>query len=80
MNKFLTLITTLTIATSCNIEGSHKQTRTNKKLVGVGANQVSAIEYQYVVIDSCEYIFGIQTQQVMITHKGNCVFCEARKK
>ena len=32
--------------------------------------------YHTVVIDSCEYIEGINT----LTHKGNCKFCEERKK
>ena len=32
--------------------------------------------YHTVVIDSCEYIKGFN----MLTHKGNCKFCEERKK
>lgn len=34
------------------------------------------IDYHTVVIDSCEYIKGFNT----LTHKGNCKFCEERKK
>lgn len=32
--------------------------------------------YHTVVIDSCEYIEGFNK----LTHKGNCKFCEERKK
>lgn len=32
--------------------------------------------YLTVVIDSCEYIEGFNK----LTHKGNCKFCEERKK
>lgn len=34
------------------------------------------IGYHTVVIDSCEYIKGFNT----LTRKGNCKFCEERKK
>jgi len=32
--------------------------------------------YRVIVIDSCEYIKGIDE----ITHKGNCKYCAARRK
>lgn len=34
--------------------------------------------FELVEIDSCEYLIG--TGHAYITHKGNCKYCEARKK
>jgi len=41
------------------------------------------LEYQVVVIDSCEYLAGWQRWQTgsfFVTHKGNCKFCKERNK
>lgn len=37
---------------------------------------------RYVEIDGCEYIlyFGVGKYNTALTHKGNCVHCEARRK
>ena len=32
-----------------------------------------------VEIDSCEYFFGDWGNAAVLTHKGNCKFCEQRK-
>jgi hypothetical protein len=34
---------------------------------------------QLVEIDSCEYFFGDWGYASVLTHKGNCKFCEQRK-
>jgi hypothetical protein len=34
---------------------------------------------QLVEIDSCEYFFGDWGYASVLTHKGNCKFCEERK-
>ena len=36
-------------------------------------------ELQLVEIDSCEYFFGDWGNASVLTHKGNCKFCEQRK-
>ena len=41
-------------------------------------------EYKVVVIDSCEYIIYTEREGYagygFMTHKGNCKFCEERRK
>lgn len=37
-------------------------------------------EYEVIVIDSCEYIYIYGYSRVGITHKGNCKFCEERRR
>jgi len=61
---------------SCNQDPSHEQNRSNNKLTGVSGFEY--IEYQFVTIDSCEYIFGVDYRQALMTHKGNCKFCKER--
>jgi hypothetical protein len=40
---------------------------------------ISLGELQLVEIDSCEYLFGEWGTASVLTHKGNCKFCEERK-
>lgn len=41
-----------------------------------------AVDYETMVIDSCEYIVCIKNGKYTmfsLTHKGNCKFCEERR-
>lgn len=35
---------------------------------------------EIVVVDSCEYIYGHTGNGNVLTHKGNCKFCQIRNK
>lgn len=37
-------------------------------------------DYEVIIIDSCEYLRGYRTLQNRLAHKGNCKFCEERRK
>ena len=37
-------------------------------------------EFTVITIDSCEYLLADYDRSRMITHKGNCNFCEERSK
>ena len=44
-------------------------------------NQDQGVEIYLIVIDSCEYIGVINGRRSdILTHKGNCRFCEQRRK
>lgn len=47
----------------------------NSPVVGSLINR----EIHVVVIDSCEYLI-VQGDKNSLTHKGNCKFCEERRK
>ena len=60
-----TLIVFLLISIiSCNLDSNEK----DKEVEG----------FETIVYDSCEYVFDIFTND--IEHKGNCKFCEERKR
>lgn len=37
-------------------------------------------EWRVIEIDSCEYIYGTALYQGYLAHKGNCKYCEKRRK
>lgn len=47
-------------------------------MVGCNEPKTTGMQYGYSVIemDSCEYLRGLHH----LSHKGNCKFCEARRK
>ena len=51
---------------------------TNSKNSGFIISSV-ATPLKLVEIDSCEYFFGDWGDESVLTHKGNCKFCEQRK-
>jgi len=54
-----------------------EEVNTNKKNSGFVIS--TGAELQLVEIDSCEYLFGEWSDASVLTHKGNCKFCEERK-
>lgn len=36
--------------------------------------------WDVIVIDSCEYIYMTNFHQGFLAHKGNCKYCEQRRK
>lgn len=41
---------------------------------------ITSDDYYIETIDSCEYIIAGQGQCQMMAHKGNCKYCERRRK
>jgi hypothetical protein len=39
-------------------------------------NNGKPLGYTYIELDSCEYIVGLN----QLSHKGNCKYCEQRRK
>jgi hypothetical protein len=54
-----------------------EKVNTNKKNSGFVIS--TDAELQLVEIDSCEYFFGDWGNASVLTHKGNCKFCEQSK-
>jgi hypothetical protein len=55
-----------------------EKVNTNRKNSGFVISQYIN-PLQLVEIDSCEYFFGEWGYASVLTHKGNCKFCEQRK-
>ena len=67
MKKIILLALTTLITVGCNYQNPDGSYDTSRS----GA-------YETIVIDSCEYIRGIHSGS--IAHKGNCRFCQERRK
>ena len=38
------------------------------------------LDFQVVVVDSCEYVYRYSGSSGMAAHKGNCRFCKERRQ
>ena len=54
---------------------AEERTKVFKTAVEVNGYQISIIEF-----DSCQYLISGVGNSQMMTHKGNCKFCEERSK
>lgn len=43
-------------------------------------NKGKPYSWEVIEIDSCEYIYGIGHYKGFLAHKGNCKYCEQRRK
>lgn len=68
----------------CTIPAKEKETMYAAKRVDlnwVDENaQKHSEEFTIITVDSCEYLIADHDRSRMITHKGNCMFCEKRNK
>ena len=69
MRKSITFIIALLTLTACI------GTRKTKTI-----DNVSGTAFDVIEIDSCEYIIGTAGYMGYMAHKGNCKYCEQRKK
>jgi outer membrane biogenesis lipoprotein LolB len=68
MKTFLTIVAVLML-TACN--GTTK-TRTIESIDGTA--------FDVIEVDSCEYLVTTRGYQGYMAHKGNCKYCEQRRK
>ncbi len=67
MKKLIVLLLGVIFLSGCESESSTKIGRYN-------------YEFKTTVIDSCEYLYANEgSNGFVLTHKGNCKFCKARK-
>lgn len=69
MRKAILIIIALLMLTACN------ETRKTKTI-----DNVSGTAFDVIEVDSCEYIIGSAGYKGYMAHKGNCKYCEQRKK
>lgn len=70
---------TFLFITSCNVQGIPEQALLTT-VPTINRNYSNQEIYLYI-IDSCEYIGHIYPGNLdFLTHKGNCKYCEIRKK
>ena len=69
----------------CEEAQEYDRTHCSIEFLQRGTDSEEQIEYDVLVIDSCEYIL-VQSDTYMnyhvncITHKGNCKFCKERER
>jgi hypothetical protein len=68
MKTFLTIVAVL-ILTAC------KGTRATRTIENIGGTTFDVIE-----VDSCEYLVSTRGYHGYMAHKGNCKYCEQRRK
>lgn len=68
MKTFLTIVAVLML-TACN--GTTK-TRTTENIDGT--------TFDVIEVDSCEYLVATRGYHGYMAHKGNCKYCEQRRK
>jgi hypothetical protein len=68
MKTFLTIVTVL-ILTACN---GITKTRTTENIDGT--------TFDIIEVDSCEYLVATRAYRGYMAHKGNCKYCEQRRK
>ena len=49
-------------------------------MVGCDKSTSSVDGYDIVIVDSCEYIHNANSYGSVITHKGNCKYCQQRMR
>jgi hypothetical protein len=78
MKKLITVLSILTlIACSDNVNVTHQTNDIGQFTTG---GSTFATTISTIIIDSCEYIgYMVGSNSDVLTHKGNCRFCEARK-
>ena len=69
MRKAILSIFALLMLTACN------ETRKTKTI-----DNVSGTAFDVIEVDSCEYLIGSAVYKGYMAHKGNCKYCEQRKK
>ena len=69
MNKAILIIIALLMLTACN------ETRKTKTI-----DNVSGTAFDVIEVDSCEYVIGSFGYKGYMAHKGNCKYCEQRRK
>ena len=65
------IVAAMIVACLCSCEPT-RQTRT--------IENVSGTCFDVIVIDSCEYVIGGAGYKGYMAHKGNCKYCEQRRK
>lgn len=65
--KLLAIASTLLLITACD-----------ERQRVVESNDLR--HWEVIEIDSCEYIYGKRGYSSVLVHKGNCKYCEKRKK
>ena len=68
MKKFM-IIAAVLMLTACNT------TRTGRT-----TENVDGSAFDVIVVDSCEYLIGDCGYSGYMSHKGNCKYCEQRRK
>lgn len=78
MKKFFSLLLVVALClvglSSCNRETELRKRNDISKLTGVLSHD------GVVVIDSCEYVYIVSGYHGFLAHKGNCKYCEQRRK
>lgn len=78
MKKIITTLLLSIIFISCN---NTKSRNTNENEIFTTKLGRYDKVFRTTIIDSCEYLYADQgSNGQIITHKGNCKFCEERKK
>ena len=68
MKTFLTIVAVLML-TACN---ETTKTRTTENIDGT--------TFDVIEVDSCEYLVATRGYYGYMAHKGNCKYCEQRRK
>ena len=78
MKKFFSLLLVVTFClvglSSCDGENELQKRNNISKVISMAAND------GVVVIDSCEYVYITSGYKGYLAHKGNCKYCEQRRK
>ncbi len=73
MRNLLFVFASLMLLTSC-FPNNYSDSSTKTKYV------IGQVSVQIIVMDSCEYLYVQNAQSSLLTHKGNCKYCEQRHK
>lgn len=73
MKKFFLISTIVVCGLFVYIHNYKSDTTSNEKYV---VTTLDGIDHEVIVVDSCEYLYDYHR----LAHKGNCKFCEERRK
>lgn len=70
MEKYILLLLSIVLLISCN-------SNTNDAVVYNTKDK--NCPFNVIIIDSCEYLSGVDGNRGFLSHKGNCKFCKQRE-
>ena len=71
MKKYILLLLSIVLLISCN-------SNTNDTTVVYNTKDKNC-PFNIIIIDSCEYLSGVDGNREFLSHKGNCKFCKQRE-
>lgn len=79
---FILVVLVATLVSCDSNPGSVNVTKAENKfhISGVPDSSGDDPEFVVVTIDSCEYLIGKSWYRGYMAHKGNCKYCEQRRK